>query len=201
MDVDFDFKTTFDPLDHFGQAIRAAIVRDGKLSKHPAGVYLQSIPKDPVTDLAAIPHKEAEQLGYFKFDCLHLSPLDDFAQYIQSKEELRQLVDVDPNWDLLLKESVVEKLMQIHRYHKLISKIKPHTVEMLADAIALIRPAKRHLIDRYVACTTEDERDVVRVVLYTKPEEEGAYYYKKPHAVAYAITIVVQLHLIQMGLL
>ena len=47
MDVDIDFKTTFDPLDYFDEAIRASMVnKDAQLIKHPAGVYFQSIPQD-----------------------------------------------------------------------------------------------------------------------------------------------------------
>ena len=47
MDVDIDLATDFDPLDHF-KAIRASMVKNGKLIKHNAGVYFQHIPVDPI---------------------------------------------------------------------------------------------------------------------------------------------------------
>ena len=84
MDVDIDLQTTFDPLKYFETATRASVVTsEGVIQKHNAGVYFQSIPKDSISGFAAIPYKEAEQLGYFKFDFLHLGLLDSF----ESKEE------------------------------------------------------------------------------------------------------------------
>ena len=57
MDVDIDFKTTFDPLEYFDTAIRASMVsKERQLIKHPAGVYFQSIPVDSVTGFAAVPY-------------------------------------------------------------------------------------------------------------------------------------------------
>lgn len=186
MDVDIDLKTNFDPIQYFPEAIRASMVKNNELVKHPAGVYFQSIPVDSVTDLAAIPYNKAEEIGYFKVDFLHLSTLD----YFDNKQQIRTLIKKEPDWSLLQDPSVVAKLFQIHRHYKLLIEVKPKSVQELADCIALIRPGKRHLLQAYIK-----SRDTVRPELYRKPDE--GYYFKKSHAIAYAMTIVLQLHLVK----
>ena len=191
MDIDIDFPTDFDPLDYFDQAVRASMVKKEDLSKHPVGAYFQNIPKDKLTGLAAIPYEQAEELGYFKIDFLHLSILDNFG----SKDEIRALVNIEPDWTLLQDEEVVEKLFQIHRHYKVLKQIKPTSAQELADCIALIRPGKRHLLDAYTK-----NKELIRQELYRKPDDDQ-YYFKKSHAIAYALTIVLQLHLIKGGIL
>jgi DNA polymerase III alpha subunit len=180
MDVDIDLKTDFDPLKYFKDAVRASMVKDNQLVKHPAGAYFQPIPVDGVTGLAAIPYEQAEELGYFKVDFLHLSLLDCF----ENKVQIRTLLKQEPDWSLLENPDVVE----------LISQVKPRSVQELADCIALIRPGKRMMVQAYLK-----DRKKVREELYKKPEE--GYYFKKSHAIAYAMTIVLQLHLAKGGIL
>lgn len=190
MDIDIDLPTTFHPLDHFDVTL-ASMVKGGKLVKHPAGVYFQNIPQDKITKLAAIPFKEAEDMDYFKIDFLHLTFLDNF----NNKAEIRQLLQIEPDWTLLESSSVVERLFQIHRHFDIIHQVKPTSVIMLADAIALIRPAKRQLLANYIKTPIK-----IRKFLYMKPDD-GKYYFKKSHAIAYALTIVLQLHLVSGGLM
>ena len=191
MDVDIDFPTYFDPIDYFDTTIRASMVKDDKLIKHPAGVYFQNIPVDPVTKLAAIPYKRAEELGYFKIDLLHLSLLDNF----NSKDEIRSLIKIEPDWIMLESPDVVSRLFQIHRHFDVVIKIKPTSVIELADTIALIRPAKRYLLEPYI-----NNKEAIRKQLYARPEN-GKYYFKKGHAISYALNIVLQLHLIKGNIL
>ena len=73
MDIDTDFPVDFDPRKLMKEAIAASQVRNGELVRHPCGHYLQRIPVDEVTGLAAIPYDAASELGYFKVDFLHLS--------------------------------------------------------------------------------------------------------------------------------
>jgi DNA polymerase III alpha subunit len=190
MDIDIDFKTDFDPLDYFKDAVRASREEKGELKKHPAGAYLQSIPKDPITGLAAIPFKEAEELGYFKIDFLHISLLDDFA----SKEEIRQLLEIEPDWSLLEEQENVEKLFQIGNQFDVVQIIKPKSIEDLCDCIAIFRPGKKHLLRFY-----RENKDFIRQELFKKPEK--GYYFKKSHSLAYAMNIVLQMHLISAGIL
>lgn len=190
MDIDIDFQTTFDPRRIMRQAIPASMVKNDELVKHPCGHYFQTIPVDEETELAAIPYEQAEQLGYFKIDFLHLSTLDHF----KSKDEIRQLLTQEPDWRLLLDPDVVAKLFQISKHYNLISKIRPKSVQEVADCIALIRPGKRHLIDQYLR-----NKEAVRKELYRRSDD--GYYFKRSHAISYALTIVLQLHLIARGTL
>lgn len=191
MDVDIDFQTDFNPLDHFKTAVCASRVQNGELKKHNAGVYLQNIPIDKMTGIAAIPYEQAQELGYFKIDFLHLSFLDNF----ESKQEIRALLKKEPDWLLLQSPDVVSKLFQLHNHFELVAKVKPTSVQELADCIAIIRPAKRYLLNAYLK-----NRDIIRTELYRKPDD-GRAYYKKPHAISYALTIVLQLHLISAGIM
>lgn len=191
MDIDIDLPTKFDPLDYFPQVVRASMVDKGELKKHPAGVYFQHMAKDKVTNLAAIPYDQAEELGYFKFDFLHLSVLD----YFENKDEIRALLKIEPDWNILQDEEQVQKLFQVHRHYNILKQTNPHSVQELADTIALIRPGKRHLLNAY-----NKNKHLVRTELYRR-EADGQYYFKKGHAISYALTIVLQLHLIKGGIL
>lgn len=188
MDIDIDLQTTFDPRLLMKQAIPASMVKNGDLVKHQCGHYFQAIPVDPVTNVAAIPYEQAEELGYFKIDFLHLSLLDGF----NSKSEIRQLLQKQPNWELLQDETHVSKLFHLHRHADLLQRVKPQSVQELADCLALIRPGKKQLLDQYLR-----NKDKVRPVLYTKAE--NGYSFKRSHAISYALTIVLQLHLIEQG--
>ncbi len=189
MDVDIDFPTNFDPLNYFDDAIRASMIKNGELIKHPAGAYFQTMPIDPKTGLAAIPHKEAHEFGFFKIDFLHLSVLDWFSD----KNQIRTLLKKEPDWTLLEDEDHVTKLFQIHKHFDLVEKVQPSSVIELADIIALIRPGKRRMLDAYLRDPKGSRKDLYNVV------NKGDY--KKSHAIAYALTIVLQLHLIQGGIL
>jgi len=191
MDVDIDLKTDFNPLDHFPEAIRASRIQDGEIKPHPAGVYFQRIAQDKVTGLAAIPFNEAEDEGYFKVDLLHLSFLDNF----KNKDEIRTLLKREPDWCLMQSPSVVSKLFQLHKHYDVVKAIRPESVLSLADCIAIIRPAKRWLLPRYL-----ENPEGLRNALYAKPKNDKPYF-KKPHAISYALTIVLQLHLIGAGAL
>lgn len=188
MDIDIDFPTDFDPSTLFKQAVPAMIVKNDQPSKHPCGYYFQNIAVDQYSNLAAIPHREAEQLGYFKIDFLHLSILDSF----QSKQQIRQLLSKPPKWSLLLQPIHVVKLFQIHKHYELIAQVKPTSVQQLADCIALIRPGKRELLQQYLISPEN-----TRSLLYSK--SANGYYFKRSHAISYALTIVLQLHLIEAG--
>lgn len=191
MDIDIDFPSTFDPTHIFEQAVRASMVKDGKLVKHPAGVYFQNIPVDCITGLASIPYEQAEDLGFMKIDFLHLNILDHF----QSKVQIRDLINHEPNWDLLRSKTVVEKLFQLGKHFDVVEVIKPRSVLDLADCVAVIRPGKRYLLEEY----DPHNKTSFRAKLYKK--QDGQYSYKKGHAISYAQTIVLQLHLIQRGIL
>ena len=190
-DVDVDTPSSFDPTKVFSNCVKASQYRDHKLMPHQCGVYFQDVPTDPVSGLAAVPYEEAERLGCFKIDFLHLSIYDHFT----SKDEIKELLKHEPDWTLLQIPSVVEKLFQLAKHYDLIQKIKPKSIDDLADCLALIRPQKRFILQYYL-----NDRARYRRELY-KMEDADGYAFKKAHAIAYALVVVLQLHLIKGGVL
>lgn len=188
MDIDIDITPKFKP-DSLFNITHASIVEKGELKKHNVGVYFQNIPKDAVTGLAAIPYKEAQDHGYFKIDMLNLNILENF----ESKDEIRQLLKIEPDWSMLEDEEVVSKLFHLSKHYETVKKIKPKSVSELADCLAIIRPNKVHLVDKYV----KNKRAVLKE-LYTKRDASDL---RKSHAIPYALLIVLQLHLIKAELL
>jgi DNA polymerase III alpha subunit len=188
-DIDLDTRSDFDPLTIFKTAVRASVVRDGELAPHPCGVYLENVPKDPLTGLAAAPYELAEELGCFKLDFLHLSVYDVF----KDRADIKRLIAEEPDWKLLLIPSVVQGLFQLSKHADLLSAVKPTSIDELADCLALIRPQKRYLLDYY-----GKDRTSCRKLLYTRETGES-YGFKKAHSYAYALVIMLQLHLINKG--
>ena len=186
-DVDIDFPTSFKPEGIFPWT-RASRVHNGYLVPHTVGVYPQRVPQDHVTKLAAIPYQEAEEAGYTKVDMLHLGVYDHF----ESREEIQALLKIEPDWGLLLIPSEQVKLFQLKLHGDVLNTVKPKNIEELADVLALIRPGKKQLAKLYTA-----DRDATRRILYAK--DENGYSFKKSHAIAYAMVIVLQLHLIATG--
>lgn len=189
MDIDIDTPTTFEPLSMFPTAIKASQVHNEKITKHPAGAYFQTIPIDPISGLSAIPYDRAEDYGFFKVDFLHLSLLD----YFDNKKQLRKLMNTEPDWSLLQDEAAVSQLFQLRNSLDLLRFIKPTSVEEIADCIALIRPAKIHLQDKYVLNKEQTKKE-----LYQMPLPPGCF--KRAHAIAYAFNVIVQLHLLKNGI-
>lgn len=188
MDVDIDLPSSFDSVEYFDWT-KASLVKDEEMRKHPVGVYPQNIPIDPVSKLSAIPYKDAEEIGYFKIDFLHNYVYDKF----ESREEIETLLEIDPPWELLKSPSTVKQLFQLGKHFDTVRKMQPQSVEDLADVLAIIRPGKSWLVPKYL-----QDKSFVRNRLYS-PDENG-YSFKKAHAVAYALVVVLQLHLISMGL-
>ena len=92
---------------------------------------------------------------------------------------------IDPN--------IVPKLFQLHRNYTLLSRVKPRSVQEIADCIALIRPYKKEYQEVYLL-----DRDKVRPLLY-RQEGDDKSSFKRSHAISYALTVVLQLHLIKQG--
>lgn len=192
MDIDIDTQSKFNPKDIFPNVTLASMVERGELIKHNVGVYFQNIAKDSETGLAAIPFREAEDEGYFKVDFLHLSALDHF----ESKDEMRSLLRIEPDWNLLQVPGVVKKLFQIHSHFDTISLIRPKSIEDLADCLAIIRPNKRRLLNEYLK-----NKEKIKPLLYRRPNDPDRSAFRRSHAIAYATTIVLQLHLVKANLI
>jgi DNA polymerase III alpha subunit len=178
-DIDIDFADRSVILDQIKHI--PASLQDGK--KHNTGVYCHSIPINPLTGLASINYKDAEERGYFKLDFLNVGIYKD----IRSEEHLNKLLNKEPLWDLLEQDDFVNLLFHVNGYGSILRSVKPKTIPQLAAVLAMIRPAKRYLIGK-------DWTTVINEV-WTKPEGDE-YYFKKSHATAYAVAVVVQMNLI-----
>lgn len=189
MDIDVDLQTSFDPTKIFSKIVRASMFRDKKLLPHPCGVYFQDVPVDPVTKLSAVEYATAENLGCFKIDFLHVSVYDHFT----SRQEIKELLEHDPDWDLLKHPSVVGQLFQLSKHFDLIQQVRPESIEELADLMSLIRPQKRFMLRYYLENPIQARPDLYRA-------DGDGYAFKKAHAVAYALVVVLQLHLIKGGI-
>jgi hypothetical protein len=188
-DIDIDTFSSFHPEDFFPEVKLASRVENGELKKHQVGVYFQNIPIDPITKLAAIPYDKTTDMGFFKIDMLHLTILD----YFENKLQIKTLIRKEPNWKMLEDPNIVNKLFQIAKHFDIINQIKPKSILELADCVALIRPGKRHLLKQY-----NKDKIGTRVLLYKKEHSSD---YRKSHAISYSVTIVLQLHLIEHGII
>jgi len=180
-DVDIDLFDRDKLLEHLPHII-ARIDREDGYVKHNTGVYFQRIPRDPVTNIATIDHKDANELGYFKIDFLNNS----VYKGVRDEAHLQELVNTEPQWNLLEHGDIVEKLFHIGNYADLVQEMHPTNIEQLAMLLAIIRPGKAHLRGK---SWDEVEKDV-----WVKPTDDS-YYFKKAHGHAYAMVIIVQLNL------
>jgi DNA polymerase III alpha subunit len=186
-DIDIDFADRNKVLDKIKHVPAAIVEKDGTFKKHNTGVYCTSIPYNPLTGTASIDYKSADDRGYFKIDFLNVS----LYQQIKNEEQLTRLVATEPLWDLLEQREFSDLLFHVNGHHSILSQMKPKNILQLAAVLAMIRPAKRHLIGKSWGEVMSD--------VWVKPEGEE-YYFKKAHAVAYAHVIVVQMNLICEGI-
>jgi hypothetical protein len=179
MDIDIDFAdrdVVLSRLQH-----RTARLDNGK--KHNTGIYVTEIPSNPIDNLATIDYKTAEERGYFKLDFLNVSIYKD----VRDNEHLQSLMEKEPLWELLQHEEFADQLFHLNGHGSILKQTCPTSVEQLAAVLAMIRPAKRHLIGK---SWTEIMKEV-----WTKPVN-GEYYFKKAHAVSYAVAVVVHMNLL-----
>jgi DNA polymerase III alpha subunit len=186
-DIDIDFADRSHALNLI-KTIPASIQdKDGTFKKHNTGVYCTAIPYNPLTDTASIEYKKAEDRGYFKIDFLNVGIYKD----IRDESHLKTLMDTEPLWDLLEQDDFNNLLFHVNGHGSILRQMKPKSILQLAAVLAMIRPAKRHLIGT--------DWTTVMTTIWTKPTD-GEYYFKKAHAVAYAMAVVVQMNLICEGI-
>jgi hypothetical protein len=181
-DIDIDFVDRDSALDLF-KHIKASRTDDGKLVKHNTGVYLHEVPVNAIEDLCAVPYEEAEDRGYFKVDFLNVG----IYKGVRDEAHLIQLMETEPLWDLLLDDEFIQNLFHVNGPGSILRQSKPESIEQLAAVLAMIRPAKRYLIGK--------DWTTIMTEVWTRPENDD-YFFKKSHATAYAVAIVVQMNLI-----
>lgn len=184
-DIDIDFANREDILSKIPHVVAGRKDR-GEYKRHNTGIYLQNMPVNPLTGLATIDYETAEQRGYFKIDFLNVGAY----QGVKNEAHIKQLLSVEPLWDLMYEKEVCDQLFHVNGYHNLLAQLKPTSILELATVLALIRPGKKHLIPM----CAEQGFQAIQDEVWTKTDD--GYSFKKAHGIAYAHVIIVQLNLI-----
>lgn len=179
-DIDIDFFDRSLMLDLIQHRVAMRKQKDQTV-KHNTGVYFQEIPHDPFSNIVTIDYESAEDRGYFKIDFLNVN----IYEGVRDEEHLIDLLYKEPDWHLLEHQEIVDQLFHVNGHFNIVSKLKPQSIEQLAAVLAIIRPAKRYLIDK-------DWKTIDQEVWKIPDGDE--YFFKRSHAIAYASAIVVQLN-------
>ena len=183
-DVDIDFadrQKVLSVVPHIGATI---ITDNQQRTAHNTGVYVTEIPRDPFTNRAGIDYREAEDRGYIKLDFLNVG----LYSQVRDEAHLNELMTAAPPWHRLYEPEFCAQLIHIGNHYNTLIKMPEavNSIPRLAMFLAVIRPAKRHLIGLPWA-------EVAKTV-WDKPTD-GGYYFKKSHSVSYAHLVVVNMNL------
>lgn len=162
----------------------ASILRNGEMIKHNTGVYATDIPQDPFTAQASLDYDVAEDRGYVKLDFLNVN----LYKQVRDEEHLIELMR-EPDWAKLYDPDFCAQLMHVNAHYDTLIKMPEavNTIPRLAMFLAIIRPAKRHLVGK----TWKEVAETV----WDKPDDD-TYYFKKAHAIAYSNLVVVNMNLL-----
>lgn len=182
-DVDIDFADRSQLLEHI-RHIPAAMRHVSPMRKHSTGVHITDVPYDPVLDMASIDYSKAEKRGYFKLDLLNVHVYNQVRDEAHLKYLMRE-----PNWSLLNDSKFVSELIHLsNHFHSIQRMPEPiDSVPRLAMFLALIRPAKKHLIG-------QTWKEVAKEVW--EKDADGGYSFKKSHSVGYAHLVIVHMNLL-----
>jgi len=186
-DIDIDFGDRTQALKLLGHT-PASINRNGTWVSHNTGVYVTDIPMDPFHGRASIDYEAAEERGYLKLDFLNVS----LYTQIKSEEHLQELIAQEPEWDRLYDPEFCGKLIHIGNHYKTLVQFPEavNSIPRLMMFLAVIRPAKRHLIGLPWA--------EVAKTIWDAPND-GSYGFKQSHSCAYAHLVVVNMNLLSNG--
>jgi hypothetical protein len=162
----------------FGRIDRA----DQKYEKHPTGVYFQNIPRDPTTNMSTLDYRIANDYGYFKIDFLNVN----FYEGVRNEQHLLELMNKEPPWDFFQYSEVTDQLFHLKGHSNLLVEYKPQSVEDLAMILAIMRPGKAYLQHK--------SWEAIRSDVWVKKGDE--YQFRRCHAIAYALAIIVNLNLL-----
>jgi len=184
MDIDIDFADRERVL-RLIKHVPAAINRKDEWVKHNTGVFVTDVPVDPFTGWSSLDYQEAEELGYVKLDLLNVHVYEG----IRDEAHLDLLMRTEPMWDMLAHREFVEQVIHINNHHDTLKKMPEpvNSIPRMAMLLAVIRPAKRHLIGLPWKEVAAD--------VWNKPSD-GSYYFKKAHAVSYAHLVAVHMNLL-----
>lgn len=183
-DIDIDFGDRSQVLTLL-KHVPATIVRDDGPVVHNTGIYVTDIPVDPFLGSASIDYKQAEERGYVKLDFLNVG----IYSQVGSEQELVSLMNQEPEWDRLYDPAFCSQVIHIGNHYDSLIKMPEavNSIGRMAMFLAVIRPAKRHLIG-------QPWREVAKTV-WDKPDD-GTYSFKRSHSCAYAHLVVVHMNLL-----
>ena len=163
----------------------AAINRKNEWIKHNTGVFVTTVPVNPLTNLSSLDYQEAEDLGYIKLDLLNVG----VYEQVKSTEHLDRLMTTEPRWDMLEYPEFVQQVIHINNHYNVLKQMPEpvNSIPRMAMFLSIIRPAKRYLIGK-------PWREVASEI-WNKPTD-GSYYFKKSHAVSYSHLVAVHMNLL-----
>jgi hypothetical protein len=182
-DIDIDFGNRDKILEHI-EHIPAAMRKINPIRKHATGVYVTDVPYDSINGMCNLDYSDAEKRGYIKLDFLNVH----VYEKVKSEEHLISLMG-DPKWDKLNDRQFVEKLIHLSNHYNSIQKMPEpiNSIPRLAMFLAIIRPAKKHLIGL----------PWIEVAKTVWDKGSDGYHFKKSHSVAYAQLVVVHMNLLE----
>ena len=186
-DIDIDFADRAQVLKII-EHVPAMQLKNQERTPHNTGVYETDMPADPLTGLSTIDYKTAEERGYIKLDFLNVG----VYSYVKNEQHLDQLMNTEPSWARFnTDKGFFEQLIHVNNHWDLLKRMPEpvDTIPRLAMFLAVIRPAKRHLMGQSWA-------EVAKTVW---DRTEDVYYFKKAHAISYAYLVVVNMNLIELG--
>jgi len=184
-DVDIDFADRDDILKLIKHT-SAMQNNDQGIRRHNSGVYVTDIPYNPLTDTASIDYQTAEERGYFKIDFLNVN----VYKLIKDQAHYDKLMARDVPWSRLKDKTFFEQVIHIGNHYDLVGELALDTIPRMAMFLALIRPAKRHLVGKTWADISKD--------IWTKTDDQ--YFFKKSHAVSYALLVTLHMKLLDENL-
>lgn len=160
-----------------------ASIRKNEIKKHNTGIYVTDIPYDPVHDMSSIDYELAEERGYLKLDILNVHVYNQ----IRDENHLIELMR-EPDWSLLNDKKFVEQLIHLGNHYNSLRKMPEpiNSIPRLAMFLAVIRPAKKHLIGM--------PWSTVSKTIWEK--DPAGYIFKRSHSCAYAHLVVVHMNLL-----
>ena len=181
-DIDIDFGNRDSILQHI-KHIPAAMRKVTPMRKHSTGIYVTDIPYDAINEMSTLDYTVAEQRGYIKLDFLNVHVYDK----IRDEQHLISLMR-EPDWTKLNDKVFVEKLIHLSNHYLSMRKMPEpiDSIPRLAMFLAVIRPAKKHLIGlpwKEVAKTVWEKGD-------------DGYTFKKSHSISYAHLVAVHMNLL-----
>ena len=182
-DVDIDFADREQIL-NLVQHIPARQIVQNQVRRHNSGVYVTTIPYDPVNNCAAIDYETAEQRGYFKIDFLNMG----VYQLIKSPEHYKEMLDAEPPWARLWQDPAwAGQLVHVGNYTELLKSMRPDSIPRMAAFISIIRPGKAHLQNKTWADVFDSVWD---------GDDSRGYTFKKSHALSYAALVALHINLL-----